>query len=907
MAAVVTAPAANMELRHELYGMEEAINMHHQQYGETLELVEMFRNLLLKCNSAAMRCLERSQTDMARELLEKAERLIEEVGTKLNADARETQQKLQATTFNNLSCYYSHEGDWDEALRYCTRAYSIEKNNPEATHTDLATSSLNMCAILSRVGKHTSAVKHAEAAVERLSQGIQSMDATVAMAKLPHFSHQGFAQQDHVVDADNPYPLLAIAYHNLATELAHCGNRRASKDAIRKALTLANKHLGPHHPTTSAISAAYGSHSVGTRRRSSAGQMVLVKSKGQTLQSNGQTPPPPKLPPLKVSAKHPLRAPQPPAANPRQLHTRPPRGPVPGVSGGLYVPGVSRATSAPSKPESLQNPMPPHNPPYPSGPHRPPPAYAFPGQQFGSTHPTYMHELAPPAAFGGPFPGYPPQPPPQPRKAYGSPLSLPMQPEYAPQIPQMVHSPSPPTDPDPPLFQDTLYPATFSPSSKEVAPLTFHQPHGYPPPPPEQMPAFAAQHMPMQAADPMPVPAAQHTPIQQPPSMPSPESPARPPTQPSPMQEAGGLPYSYPSGHYPLEPRVGSTGASGAALSPRSNKSPGAAGLAVHIAPSNPAMPHMPEHSTSPSSKTKSPKDSPVFKQQLGAMSESAASVNRSALQPFGSWDAPPDSPMHLPRAQPATSPLAASPRSVASKTSPKSSPTLVVNAGGLAPSAPASPKQKMMTPKAWKLAQAPKSASFTNAPFFRVWTQVLRSEHEVREHHACVIQRAWRCALARLELHNRRQLLYHHVYQVQTQAACMIQHATRRYLAVLLVGRERACQKIQAVLRGWGGRRQLAQDRVNARFQDALNRVRANMAARAVQHWYIKTRPKTKEEKLKLGRLRRERREIRTRNAIIIERVYRGHMARQRVRAMAAQKFMQERRQAREAQGKAP
>lgn len=46
---------------------------------------------------------------------------------------------------------------------------------------------------------------------------------------------------------------------------------------------------------------------------------------------------------------------------------------------------------------------------------------------------------------------------------------------------------------------------------------------------------------------------------------------------------------------------------------------------------------------------------------------------------------------------------------------------------------------------------------------------------HRKREKAACVIQRAWRCSVARLELYNRRQFFYHHLYIQQKAAALCI------------------------------------------------------------------------------------------------------------------------------------
>ena len=58
--------------------------------------------------------------------------------------------------------------------------------------------------------------------------------------------------------------------------------------------------------------------------------------------------------------------------------------------------------------------------------------------------------------------------------------------------------------------------------------------------------------------------------------------------------------------------------------------------------------------------------------------------------------------------------------------------------------------------------------------------SQALNVDHMRRSHNAAKIQRAWRCSLARLEAHNRRQLLYHYIFQQQTIAATVIQREAR-------------------------------------------------------------------------------------------------------------------------------
>ena len=88
---------------------------------------------------------------MAEQLLKKAEILHQ------NDDAG------LAVTFNNLACMCRRQGRLQPALKYLKKCLRLEArlpmcDNPGDTH-------LNMCAVLSQLGRHEQALEHSEAAL----------------------------------------------------------------------------------------------------------------------------------------------------------------------------------------------------------------------------------------------------------------------------------------------------------------------------------------------------------------------------------------------------------------------------------------------------------------------------------------------------------------------------------------------------------------------------------------------------------------------------------------------------------------------------------------------------------------------------------------------------------------------
>ena len=75
---------------------------------------------------------------------------------------------------NNMGCYYKKVGNPNVALRYMLSALNSDiKNKAPLSH--VASTKLNICAILSILGKHLTAIEFALEAVTHLEHTLQEL------------------------------------------------------------------------------------------------------------------------------------------------------------------------------------------------------------------------------------------------------------------------------------------------------------------------------------------------------------------------------------------------------------------------------------------------------------------------------------------------------------------------------------------------------------------------------------------------------------------------------------------------------------------------------------------------------------------------------------------------------------
>lgn len=200
---------------------DELITMQKELYGEGSESVlKSSQEAAIICNILSMSFLQKGKFifcyfvthfyfcqlenfNVALELLRKAETLTEEG------------DKYRAVTYNNFACIFRRTKKLRSALSYLEKALEIEYNylhysddsvddclqvlNPTDIH-------LNICAILSQMGKHELALQHSMKALiliqDELITKIQVQEAEGKEIKKP----------------EDRLTVLCIAYHNIAVE-----------------------------------------------------------------------------------------------------------------------------------------------------------------------------------------------------------------------------------------------------------------------------------------------------------------------------------------------------------------------------------------------------------------------------------------------------------------------------------------------------------------------------------------------------------------------------------------------------------------------------------------------------------------------------------------------------------------
>merc|ERR1719335_701640 len=129
------------------------------QQMEDTKLSSLFERLAVGYNTLGMKHLKDGNTDVSCKFFEKAEALTDPANLHMNSESRLV---LRAVTYNNLGCFYKSMSKLHTALQYLRKAQKIEERpnskcqNPAGTH-------LNLCALLSTMGKHSEALQHVQA------------------------------------------------------------------------------------------------------------------------------------------------------------------------------------------------------------------------------------------------------------------------------------------------------------------------------------------------------------------------------------------------------------------------------------------------------------------------------------------------------------------------------------------------------------------------------------------------------------------------------------------------------------------------------------------------------------------------------------------------------------------------
>jgi tetratricopeptide (TPR) repeat protein len=179
--------------------MERALVLRRHFFGlDSEEVVQACRALAEMCNLLAMSFLQKDKYAVTIDLLKKAEVL-----TQRHHPAE------RATTLNNLACYYRRLGKLHSAMTSLKRALELEKRLEKVRNT--ADTQLNMCAVLSQLGKHQEALEHAQEALIALQEGFIQGKHTTDNAAADSTADPSSVRLDRI-------SVMCIAYHNVGVE-----------------------------------------------------------------------------------------------------------------------------------------------------------------------------------------------------------------------------------------------------------------------------------------------------------------------------------------------------------------------------------------------------------------------------------------------------------------------------------------------------------------------------------------------------------------------------------------------------------------------------------------------------------------------------------------------------------------
>lgn len=211
------------------------------------EVWEACKELVTGYNQVAMTELRGAK--QAGEVLQRAVDLTAKTSTNCDDPERTT---LRAISYNNMACFYRREaaltsgarrvGRLGSARHWLEKALRLEENMSGEQDADTAGTHLNLCAVLSELGRHKDALNHAQVALIVLQSEFLGADVP-----------QGTKSGETLVKDTGPMSrvaTLAVCYHNVGVELEFEYRGSEAADAFQKGLDIAGNHLGALHPIT---------------------------------------------------------------------------------------------------------------------------------------------------------------------------------------------------------------------------------------------------------------------------------------------------------------------------------------------------------------------------------------------------------------------------------------------------------------------------------------------------------------------------------------------------------------------------------------------------------------------------------------------------------------------------------
>lgn len=198
--------------------------------------------------------LQKQDYKLCQDLLRKAEQFTEH------------NERMRAITYNNYACLFRKTNKLRNALNYLEQALDLEykclNTTDDTVEQSLVISNpceihLNICAILSQMDKHETALHHAMKALILIQDELgERMDLELEGKKM---EEKGISQS-----SEDRFSVMIIALHNIAVEYEYLKlvsflqsiiciyfvQYSASLSSYKKAADFANQVLGGDHPMT---------------------------------------------------------------------------------------------------------------------------------------------------------------------------------------------------------------------------------------------------------------------------------------------------------------------------------------------------------------------------------------------------------------------------------------------------------------------------------------------------------------------------------------------------------------------------------------------------------------------------------------------------------------------------------
>lgn len=210
-----------------------------------MEITDELKQTVLELNRNAMSLLKNNAFCDALTLFKKAMKII-----KLTKDC-ELKFKLLGISQNNLGCYFKRMQKPKTALKHLKKACENEKK-ADIDNVNRAGTYLNICAILSALGKHKIALEESQKALDLLEKAESSPNLAAT---------------------------LVIAYHNIGVEYEFLRIFQKSLEFYGLAYETAIKELGNNHSLTKSTKLDYDTASAAIQPKEFPSTMRSIETK----------------------------------------------------------------------------------------------------------------------------------------------------------------------------------------------------------------------------------------------------------------------------------------------------------------------------------------------------------------------------------------------------------------------------------------------------------------------------------------------------------------------------------------------------------------------------------------------------------------------------------------------------